>query len=164
MRLQTKIKIMKVCMTYQAAGLPCVKPRVCVRRECVAARKGTQLLTLTYVPEDGAFGPALATGPPPLPLLLTAAEEAAEDAVGDEDEVVPMQKGAAVVTAILCDWACAEPELTPREALHSYCSGRRCKKKVHHFCFLGHAGEAGEDLGIATCFCQACWAGGKANM
>ena len=94
-------------------GRPCIKPRVCVRRECVAARTGTQLLTLTYVPEDGALGPALATGPPPLPLLLTAAEEAAEDEVGDEDEVVPMQKGAAVVTAILCDWACAEPEFDP---------------------------------------------------
>jgi len=54
---------MKACDTCRAAGRPYIKPRVCVVRECVAARKGPELLRLTHEP------------PTPMPLALTAPAE-----------------------------------------------------------------------------------------
>ena len=39
---------MKRCEICQAAGRPSIKPRVCVVRECVAARKVAVPLTLMY--------------------------------------------------------------------------------------------------------------------
>lgn len=38
------------CGTCRAAGRLSLKPRLCVVRECVAARKGPQPLALTYQP------------------------------------------------------------------------------------------------------------------
>lgn len=96
-----------------------------VVRECVQQRKGAPLLALTYLPEGGAQ--AL------LAITAAAAIEAAEDEVGDEDEVMPARKEAAVDNEIRCDWACDHALMTPREAEHGYCSERRCKRKLHHF-------------------------------
>ena len=148
---------MKRCETCQAAGRPSIKPRICVVRECVSARNGPVPLALTYV------------GPRPARLALTCAvaeevaedEEAAEDAVGPGAEVMPVAREAAAVrlaAATLCCYACAEPVMTDEEVEHGYCSGRRCKAKMHPACFSLHAGEAGAALDDVTAFCQACWA------
>jgi hypothetical protein len=135
---------MQRCELCWAAGRPSIKPRLCSVRECIAARKEPALLALGYEP--------------PSPLPLTLAAEEAEDAVGDADEVMPVAKPPTVSTVVLCDWGCTDAVMTVSEALHGYCSGRRCKAKMHHFCFLNHAGEAGEALDGCTRFCQACWA------
>ena len=62
----------------------------------------------------------------------------------------------------LCDWAplggCPHPEMLPEEVALGYCSGRRCKAKMHPECFLRHAGAAAAALDDVTCFCQGCWA------
>ena len=148
---------MKCCATCREAGRPSIKPRLCVVRECVAARKGSEPLALTFVP------PVLAlTGVEPL-LTATegAAEDAAEDAtaeaVGGAEEVMPVPR-VWVSTEVRCDWACADAVLTAEEIEVGYCSGRRCKAKMHPECFLHHAGEAGAALGDLVCFCRACWA------
>ena len=95
-------------------------------------------------------------------ITLAAAEEAAEDdAVGPEDEVMPVAREPAALrlaVATLCCYACEDPVLTAEEAENGYCDGRRCKAKMHPSCFLRHAGEAGAALGDLACFCQACWA------
>jgi hypothetical protein len=135
---------MRRCDICWAAGRPSIKPRLCSVRECIAARKEPALLALGYTP--------------PTPLRLQLMDEEEEDAVGDEDEVMPAAKLPTVSTAVLCDWACTDAVMTAREAEHGYCSGRRCKAKMHHFCFLHHAGEAWEALGCFTRFCKACWA------
>ena len=135
---------MKPCATCKAAGRPWIKPRVCVVRECVAARKEPALLALTYI----------APSPVAMRLEMAGAMEEADDA----DEVMPIAKPAATEAPTLCDWACEDPEMTEDEVVNGYCSGRRCKSKMHHFCFLGHAGEAGEALGSYTRYCRACWA------
>ena len=46
---------MKCCATCRSAGRPCIKPRQCVVRECVAIRKGPQPLQLTFVPDPLAI-------------------------------------------------------------------------------------------------------------
>ena len=56
--------------------------------------------------------------------------------------------------AVGCDF----PEMTADEIDLGYCSGRRCKAKMHPDCFLRHAGEGGAALDNLTCFCQRCWA------
>ena len=65
---------------------------------------------------------------------------------------MPAQKARAVSAVALCDWACAVPELTAEEEEHGYCSGRRCKAKMHPACFLAFVGEVGAALGDLTCF------------
>ena len=142
---------MKRCATCQVAGRPSIKPRVCVVRECVAARNGPVPLALTYV----------APSPVPLALTLTAAEDEAEDAVGPGAEVMPVARAPAAVrlaAATLCCYACVEPVLTDEQVANGYCDGQRCKAKMHPECFLLHAGEAGAALGDLACFCPACWA------
>lgn len=137
---------MKRCATCQAAGRPSIKPGLCKVRECVAARKGPVPLALTYV----------APTPVPLvPLALTLTE--AEEPVGNEDEVMPAPRARAPDETRCC-WACDDPAMTPEEVELGYCSGRRCKAKMHPECFLSHAGEAGEALDCYTCFCPTCWA------
>ena len=139
------------CATCQAAGRPSIKPSLCKVRECVAARRGPVPLALTHV---GA-------SPVPLALTFTAAEEAPEDAVGPEDEVMPIARVAAaerLKAPMLCCYACDDAVLTAEEVENGYCSGRRCKAKMHPACFLRHAGEAGAARGDLECFCQACWA------
>ena len=73
-------------------------------------------------------------------------------------ECVAARKGANA----LCDWACLGgcdfPEMTADEIDLGYCSGRRCKSKMHPDCFLRHAGEGGAALDDLTIFCQRCWA------
>jgi hypothetical protein len=147
---------MKCCATCREAGRPSIKPRLCVVRECVAARKGPAMLALTFVP------PALAlTGPALLHHTEAAAEDTAEDAEAEatstRDEVMPAPR-VWERTEIRCDWACAHPVLTAEEIEVGYCSGRRCKAKMHPECFLHHTGEAGAACGDLICFCQACWA------
>ena len=142
---------MKACGSCKAAGRPWIKPRVCVVRECVAARKGPALLALTYT---GA--PAPVSSPARLMFDGMCVEEDEEDT--GADEVMPAARQVAEPSATLCDWACASPEMTEEEALFGYCSARRCKAKLHHFCFLHHAGEAGEALSCGTRFCRSCWA------
>jgi hypothetical protein len=143
---------MKRCETCEAAGRPSIKPRICVVRECVAARKGPVPLTLTYV------GPSSDL----LELTYTATEAAEEeDAVEPGDEVMPVARPTAAVrlaATSLCCYACDDAVLTAEEVENGYCSGRRCKAKMHPMCFLHHAGEAGAALGDLVCFCQACWA------
>ena len=139
---------MKCCVTCRAAGRPPIKPRQCVVRECVAARKGPQLLALTLAP------PVLAlTGPE----VEDAAEDAAAEAVADTDEVVPAQRVWSS-SEIRCAWGCADAVMTPEEIELGYCSGRRCKAKMHPECFLAHTGDAGAAVGDLDCFCPACWA------
>lgn len=72
-------------------------------------------------------------------------------------EVMPVAKAkAAAVT--LCAWACECSEMTVEEVELGYCSGRRCKAKMHPACFLHHTREAGAALGDLVCFCLGCWA------
>ena len=71
---------------------------------------------------------------------------------------MPAPKQICLTTAVLCDWACDQPEMTAEEVEVGYCSGRRCKVKMHPECFLRHAGAAGAALDDLTCFCKACWA------
>ena len=140
---------MKACDICRAAGRPWLKPRVCVVRECVAARKGPALLALTLVgaPTPGA----------PTPIARLAYDGAQSEEEDDAaDEVMPAPRAAA--SAVLCDWACAHPEMTADEVEHGYCSGRRCKAKMHPECFLCNTGEAGAALGDLLCYCRSCWA------
>ena len=141
---------MKACDSCRAAGRPWLKPRVCVVRECVQARKGPALLALTLVgaPTPGA----------PTPLARLRFEGVASDEEDTRaDEVMPVAKAkAAAVT--LCAWACECSEMTVEEVELGYCSGRRCKAKMHPACFLHHTGEAGAALGDLVCFCPGCWA------
>ena len=140
---------MKACGICRAAGRPWLKPRVCVVRECVAARKGPALLALTLVgaPTPGA----------PTPIARLAYDGAQSEEEDDAaDEVMPAPRAAA--SAVLCDWACAHPEMTADEVEHGYCSGRRCKAKMHPECFLCNTGEAGAALGDLLCYCRSCWA------
>ena len=141
---------MKACGSCRAAGRPWLKPRVCVVRECVLARKGPAMLALTLV---GAPTPGAPTPPPRLTFDGAMSEE--EDNAADE--VMPAAKPRAQTAAILCDWAC-DHHMTDEEVELGYCSGRRCKAKMHAACFLRHAGAAGEALDDVTCFCQGCWA------
>ena len=142
---------MKACGSCRAAGRPWLKSRVCVVRECVAARKGPALLALTLV---GATTPGA-----PTPLArLTYDGARSEEEDNTADEVMPAAKPRAEASATLCDWACAHPEMTAEEVEHGYCSGRRCKAKMHPECFLRHSGEAGAALGDLVCYCRACWA------
>ena len=148
---------MKCCATCRSAGRPCIKPRQCVVRECVAIRKGPQPLQLTFVPDplaiehDGVGDP----------LQLTAVEDAAEDTVAEAvfagDEVMPARRVWACAE-VRCAWDCAHAVLTPEEIEVGYCSGRRCKAKMHPECFLAHTGDAGAAVGDLDCFCPACWA------
>jgi hypothetical protein len=139
---------MQRCEICRAAGRPSIKPRLCSVRECIAARKEPALLALGYEP--------------PTPLPLTRLDEEAEDEeaeeVGDADEVMPAAKPPAAQSETLCCWACDDPVMTTEEVELGYCSGRRCKAKMHPECFLLNAGEAGEALDCITTFCQACWA------
>lgn len=120
-------------------------------------------LQLAMVPLEGAHSPApltlqpqgRASSPVSLGLILTASDEEAEDAVGDADEVMPAPKVLTEATEICCDWACENAAMTALEVEHGYCSSRRCKRKLHHRCFLAHAGEAAEGLNMSTRFCQA---------
>ena len=73
------------------------------------------------------------------------------------DEIMPAAKPIAA-NATLCDWGCDAPEMTATEIELGYCSGRRCKAKMHPACFLRHAGAAGAALDDVTCFCRSCWA------
>ena len=73
------------------------------------------------------------------------------------DEIMPAAKPIAA-NATLCDWGCDAPEMTAAEIELGYCSGRRCKAKMHPACFLRHAGAAGAALDDVTCFCRSCWA------
>ena len=142
---------MKACGSCRAAGRLWLKPRVCVVRECVAARKGPARLALTLV---GAPTPGAPT--PIARLTYDGAQSEEEDIAADE--VMPAAKPRAAEGATLCDWACDHPEMTTEEVELGYCSGRRCKAKMHPACFLRHTGEAGAALGDLTCFCRACWA------
>ena len=145
------MQAMKPCATCRAAGRLWIKPRMCVVRDCVAARKEPALLALTFV--DEAPTPGM---PTPLARLdYTGALSEEEDCTADE--VMPAAKAKASIE-IRCDWACAHPVLTAEEVEVGYCSGRRCKAKMHPECFLYHTGEAGKALGDLVCFCQACWA------
>jgi hypothetical protein len=139
---------MKACGTCRAAGRPWIKPRACVVRECVAARKGAPLLALTY---------AAGASPPPR-LTYTGADDDEAEPADDTDEVMPAAKPLVASNVTLCDWECEQPEMTDEEVVHGYCSGRRCKAKMHPECFLRHAGAAGAALDDVTCFCRGCWA------
>jgi hypothetical protein len=147
---------MKTCGSCRAAGRLWIKPRMCVVRECVEARKGPALLALTLqeAPTPGA--------PTPLTRLTYDDAQSEEDNTGEDntaDEVMPAPKPLPLLAAsTLCDWACDHPEMTTEEVELGYCSGRRCKAKMHPECFLKHTGEAGAALGDITCFCRACWA------
>jgi hypothetical protein len=56
---------MKACDTCRAAGRPYIKARQCIVRECVAARKGPEMLLLTHeVPSPVPLG-QLVEGEPP---------------------------------------------------------------------------------------------------
>ena len=118
-------------------------------------------LTLAFdAPEIHVAAPPAAVPAPPAPprppsVDGAGSEEESDDVVG-VDEVMPAAK-VGVDKVILCDWACDEPEMTSEEVELGYCSGRRCKAKMHATCFLRHAGEAGAALNEVTCFCQACW-------
>jgi hypothetical protein len=142
---------LKACDCCRAAGRPWIKPRVCVVRECVAARKGPQVLALTFT---GA-------APSPPPRLTYDDGERSEQEDNAADEVMPIAKPPTRAVA-LCDWAplggCPHPEMLPEEVALGYCSGRRCKAKMHPECFLRHAGAAAAALDDVTCFCQGCWA------
>jgi hypothetical protein len=141
---------MKTCGSCREAGRPWVKPRLCVVRECVEARKGPALLALTLLgaPTPGA----------PTPLARLRYDDAEEED-NTADEVMPAAKPILPQGASTrCDWACDHPEMTPEEVEHGYCSGRRCEAKMHPNCFLRHTGEAGAALGDLVCFCQRCWA------
>ena len=71
---------MKPCATCKAAGRLWIKPRMCVVRDCVAARKGPALLALTFV--DGAPTPGAPT--PLVRLDYTGALSEEEDCAADE--------------------------------------------------------------------------------
>jgi hypothetical protein len=140
---------LKACDCCRAAGWPWLKPRVCVVRECVAARKGPALLALTLV------------GAPTPPPRLTFGGAVCDGALSEEEdataeEVMPARKQLQTSAVTLCDWACDHPEMTPDEVELGYCSGRRCKANMHAACFLRHTGEAGAALGDLVCFCQRC--------
>jgi hypothetical protein len=77
---------------------------------------------------------------------------------GSSEEVGPEANAELGKDEAYCNYACENAVMTAEEAEKGYCSGRRCKNKLHHFCFLAHAGEAADDLGLYTRFCQACWA------
>lgn len=88
-------------------------------------------------------------------------EDMEEDVLGPDAEVMPVARVAAaarLAAMTLCCYACAQPEMTDEEVEVGYCSGRRCKAKMHAVCFSLHAGEAGTRLDDITAFCQACWA------
>ena len=139
---------MKRCDTCYAAGRPSVKPRICVVRECVAARKGPTVLQLTC---------AMAT--PIRAMQLVPAMEEAEEEHGPSDEVMPTKKPLAQRSSVVrCDYDCEHPVMTPEEALAGFCSGRRCKAKVHHFCFIQAVGERAEAFSSSTRYCKSCWA------
>ena len=142
---------LKACSTCRAAGRPWLKPRVCVVRECVEARKGPALLALTLV------GAATPGAPTPLARMTFDDAQSEEEDI-TADEVMPTAKPSAQKGATLCVWACDHPEMTTAEVDLGYCSGRRCKAKMHHECFLRHTGEAGAALGNITRFCRECWA------
>ena len=148
---------MKCCMTCREAGRPCIKPRQCVVRECVAIRKGPQPLQLTHVLDPLAIEHDGVDDP----LQLTAVEDAAEDTVAEAvfagDEVMPARRVWACAE-VRCAWDCAHAVLTPEEIEVGYCSGRRCKAKMHPECFLAHTGDAGAAVGDLDCFCPTCWA------
>ena len=95
--------------------------------------------------------------PSPVEMALLAAQEA-EQVPSEDEEVMPAVKPLDRATATLCDWACDDPVMTAEEGSNGYCSGRRSKAKMHHFCFLKHAGEAGLELGCYMRYCRACWA------
>ena len=98
------------------------------------------------------------SGRAPTPLVrldYTGASSEEEDCAADE--VMPAAKAKSSLE-IRCDWACAHPVMTAAEIEVGYCSGRRCKAKMHHGCFMCHTGEAGAALGDLVRFCQACWA------
>jgi len=128
-----------------------LKSRVCIVRECVEARKGPALLALTLV-EAATPG-----APTPLARLTYDGAHEEETATGTADKVMPAAKD---ITSkeVRCDYACTHPVLTDDEIEVGYCSGRRCKAKMHPECFLAHSGEAGAALGDLVCFCRACWA------
>ena len=90
-----------------------------------------------------------------LPVLEATVDDVHES--GDDDDYVPVPKAPAA-SASRCDYECQGAEMTPAEISAGYCSGRRCKSKLHHFCFLAHAGVAGEGLDSGTRYCRACWA------
>ena len=143
---------MSACLICKAAGRLWIKSRACMVRECVAARKGAGTLLLTHkagTSDDSS----------PAPSIPTSDDE--EDGA-DDNEVMPVAKRPAVAAVTMCDWACMggcdNPELTAEEVDLGYCSGRRCKAKMHPECFLRHAGEAGGALDDLTCFCRGCWA------
>ena len=141
---------LKPCFTCKAAGRMWIKPRMCVVRECVAARKGEEVLAITY--EEGL------TPEGPMPIARLMFEPMTPDEADcAADEVMPAAK-AIVARVTLCDWACECPEMTAEEVELGYCSGRRCKAKMHPACFLHHTGAAGAAVGDLDCFCQACWA------
>ena len=142
---------MKACRTCQAAGRPWLKPRMCVVRECVEARKGPALLALTLA---GADTPG---APTPIARLMYDGEQSEEEENAAVDEVMPAAK-AIPSNEVRCDYACTHAVLTAEEVEVGYCSGRRCKAKMHPECFLAHSGEAGTALGDLVCFCRACWA------
>ena len=89
-----------------------------------------------------AFAPTLAHQTVPV---------AAETVAAYEVKINPSGRGH---RAVGCDF----PEMTADEIDLGYCSGRRCKAKMHPDCFLRHAGEGGAALDNLTCFCQRCWA------
>ena len=94
---------------------------------------------------------------PDAPDAPAAPAASDEEEPGDDDDYVPAPKPLPSA-ATRCDYACERAEMTDADVLAGYCSGRRCKSKLHHFCFLGHAGVAVEALSAGTRFCRACWA------
>jgi hypothetical protein len=142
---------LKPCGTCKEAGRPWLKPRICVVRECVAARKGPVMLALTCTAPSPAAQPR---------LLSYDGATASEDSDDEPDavEVMPVAKPRTITIATLCDWACDQPEMTTEEVEVGYCSGRRCKANMHPACFLHHTGEVGAALGDVVCFCRSCWA------
>ena len=95
---------------------------------------------------------------PPLALYAPPVSSEEESDIEAADEVMPAARPPASSRVVLCDWACDCPEMTAEEVEVGYCSGRRCKAKMHPECFLRHAGEGGAALDDLTCFCQGCWA------
>ena len=49
--------------------------------------------------------------------------------------------------------------MTDAEIEFGHCSGRQCKIKMHHMCFLqAHADDSRADnLGLYTRYCKKCW-------
>lgn len=70
------------------------------------------------------------------------------------DEVMPVSQVRVAAAEARCDWGCEQPTLSAAEQVGGYCSGRRCKAKMHHLGCVVRACEARVALGCDTRFCQ----------